>query len=55
MKVAIVHDYLISFGGAERVLIALHEIYPEAPIYVLVNSKEKDGMFADKFKNTKNI
>jgi len=53
MKVAIVHDYLISFGGAERVLIALHEIYPEAPIYVLVNSKEKDGMFADKFKNTK--
>jgi glycosyltransferase involved in cell wall biosynthesis len=53
MKVAIVHDYLISFGGAERVLLALHEIYPDAPIYVLIDRKEKLGFFADKFKNIK--
>jgi glycosyltransferase involved in cell wall biosynthesis len=33
MKVALVHDYLKEYGGAERVLEALHEIWPEAPIY----------------------
>jgi glycosyltransferase involved in cell wall biosynthesis len=32
LKVAIVHDWLIG-GGAERVVQALHEIYPDAPIY----------------------
>ncbi len=34
MKIALVHDYLREYGGAERVLEALHEIYPEAPVYV---------------------
>jgi glycosyltransferase involved in cell wall biosynthesis len=33
MKIALVHDYLKEYGGAERVLEALHEIWPEAPIY----------------------
>jgi len=33
MKVALVHDYLSSYGGAERVLEALHELFPQAPIY----------------------
>ncbi|MBU2632344.1 glycosyltransferase family 4 protein, partial [Patescibacteria group bacterium] len=33
MKIAIVHDYIKEFGGAERVLKALCEIYPDAPIY----------------------
>ncbi|MCU0641639.1 MAG: glycosyltransferase [Candidatus Margulisbacteria bacterium] len=33
MRVAIVHDYLVQFGGAERVVAALHELYPDAPIY----------------------
>jgi glycosyltransferase involved in cell wall biosynthesis len=33
MKVALVHDYLKEIGGAERVLMALKEIYPEATIY----------------------
>jgi len=32
MKVAIVHDWLVG-GGAERVVQALHEMYPDAPIY----------------------
>lgn len=35
MKVALVHDYLIQDGGAERTVLALHELYPEAPIYTL--------------------
>ena len=33
MKIALVHDYLITYGGAERVLEALHKIWPEAPVY----------------------
>lgn len=33
MKVALVHDYLGEFGGAERVLLALSEVWPKAPIY----------------------
>lgn len=32
LKIAIVHDWLIA-GGAEQVVAALHEMYPEAPIY----------------------
>lgn len=33
MKIALVHDYIKEFGGAERVLMTLHEMFPEAPIY----------------------
>jgi glycosyltransferase involved in cell wall biosynthesis len=54
-KIAIVHDYLIDFGGAERVLLALHEIYPNAPIYVSVYRKSRLGKFAEKFKGARII
>ena len=33
MKVAFVHDQLNEFGGAERVLLAISELWPTAPIY----------------------
>ncbi len=33
MRVALVHDYLNQMGGAENVLLTLHEIFPGAPIY----------------------
>lgn len=36
MKVAITTDWLNSFGGAERVLVELHGMFPEAPIYTSV-------------------
>ncbi len=36
MKVAFVHDWLNQYGGAEQVLSALHELYPEAPIYTSI-------------------
>lgn len=36
MRVALVHDYLTHFGGAERVLMALMELFPNAPVYTLV-------------------
>ncbi|HNT30116.1 MAG TPA: glycosyltransferase [bacterium] len=35
MKVALVHDYLNQWGGAEEVLLAFHELFPDAPIYTL--------------------
>ena len=33
MKVAIVCDWLTNVGGAEKVLLAIHRLYPNAPIY----------------------
>lgn len=33
LRVALVHDYLGEFGGSERVLAVLAEMFPEAPIY----------------------
>lgn len=41
MKVALVHDYLNQMGGAERVVIALHEIFPDAPIYTSIYDPER--------------
>lgn len=38
-RVAIVHDWLVG-GGAERVVQALHELYPDAPIYTSYATKE---------------
>ncbi len=51
MKVAITHDYLIDFGGAERVLLALHEMYPRATICVSILNKQGLGEHWDKFKD----
>ena len=39
MKVAIVHDWLVG-GGAEKVTLELHKLYPEAPIYTSYCSPE---------------
>jgi len=36
LRVALVHDYLVEYGGAERVLECFAAIFPEAPIYTLV-------------------
>lgn len=35
-RVAFVHDYLNQYGGAERVLEALHDLYPHAPVYTSI-------------------
>lgn len=35
-KIALVYDRVNKFGGAERVLSALHELYPQAPLYTSV-------------------
>ena len=49
MKIAFVHDYLVQYGGAERVLECLTEIYPYAPVYtILYNKDAMHGVFEDK-------
>src|SRR3989344_2723926 len=50
MKIAIVHDFLKEFGGAERVVEVLHEIYPDAPIYTAFVDYEGLGPHADRIK-----
>jgi glycosyltransferase involved in cell wall biosynthesis len=53
LKVALVHDYLNQFGGAERVLETLSEIFPEAPIYTLFyDEKLTDGHFKNRLIKT---
>lgn len=34
LRVALVHDWLVTLGGADRVLLALHELFPHAPVHV---------------------
>ncbi|MDI6840325.1 MAG: glycosyltransferase [bacterium] len=41
MKLAIIHDYLNQYGGAERVLEAAHEIWPDAPVYTILYELKK--------------
>ena len=40
MRVALVHDYLIQAGGAERVVAALHRLFPEAPVFTTIADPE---------------
>ena len=48
-KIALVHDYLVQCGGAERVLECFSELFPYAPIYTLVYDKEAmHGLFEGK-------
>lgn len=48
MKIALVYDRVTKWGGAERVLLALHEIWPDAPLYTAVYDKKRAG-WADVF------
>lgn len=49
MKVALVYDRVNKFGGAERLLMSLKEIFPEAPIFTLVHNP-KTAKWASEFK-----
>lgn len=40
-RVALVYDWVDKWGGAEQVLLALHEIFPAAPLYTLVYQPDK--------------
>jgi glycosyltransferase involved in cell wall biosynthesis len=43
MRIALVHEYLNQFGGAERMLLNLSAIFPDAPIYTLFYDKKSTG------------
>ncbi|OBY92284.1 glycosyl transferase family 1 [Pseudomonas sp. AU11447] len=38
MKIALVHDWLVTIGGAERVLGCILDIYPDADIYTIIDT-----------------
>ena len=42
-RIAIVHDWLVNYGGAERVVEELMKIYPDADIFTLVYDEKKMG------------
>ena len=43
-KVALVQDDLVQWGGAERILLGLSEIYPNAPIYTSVFDQDNQTL-----------
>ncbi len=48
-KVAIVHDFITQYGGGEKVVATLSEIWPDAPIYTSMYQPTKiDNLFKDK-------
>src|SRR3989344_9199116 len=47
MKIALTHDHLFQIGGAEKVLFALHQIFPASPVYTLIHNPETAGLFKD--------
>ena len=42
-KIAIVYDWIDKWGGVERVLLTLHEMFPEATFFTSYFDKEKAG------------
>ena len=51
MKVAFAHDYLREYGGAERVLEALLEIFPDAPVYTAYVNLDSMGANGKRLKS----
>lgn len=50
-KIALVHDYLREYGGAERVLEVLHELFPKAPVYTAFVDRQAMGKNWFRFAN----
>ena len=46
-KIAIVCDFLTTMGGAENVVLAMHEAFPDAPIYTSMYNEDKMPAFAE--------
>lgn len=47
LRVALVCDWLTNVGGAEKVLLAIHQMYPQAPIYTSKYDKKGIDWFLD--------
>ena len=46
-KIAIVADWLTTYGGAEKVVLTVHEMFPDAPIYTSQYSRKNLNWFDD--------
>lgn len=46
-KIAIVCDFLTMMGGAENVILAMHEAFPSAPIYTAIYNEDKLPLFKE--------
>jgi len=46
-KIAIIHDWLTNMGGAEPLVLEIHKLFPQAPIYTSVYYAEKMPAFKD--------
>ncbi len=51
MKIAIVHDFLREYGGAERVVEVMHDMWPEAPVYTSFVDWKRLGVHATRLKS----
>jgi len=51
MKIALVHDFLREYGGAERVVEVLHEMWPTAPLFTSFVDWESLGEQGKRFKD----
>lgn len=49
MKIALVHEWLVTYAGSEKVLSAMVEEFPEADIFCLIDSSK--GAYKDKFRH----
>ena len=49
-KVALFYDWLNQWGGAEKVLLDLIKLYPEAPVYTLIYDQKKTPWFPKETK-----
>ena len=47
LKVALVCDWLTNVGGAEKVLLQIHKMYPDAPIFTSKYNPRKIDWFLD--------
>jgi glycosyltransferase involved in cell wall biosynthesis len=45
-RIALVHHWLVSPGGAEKVLLKLHQMYPDAPIFTAAYLPQKFPEFS---------
>lgn len=53
MKIAIIHDWLYVYGGAERVLEQMLECFPDADIFSIIDSVPESQRFFIKNKKVK--
>jgi glycosyltransferase involved in cell wall biosynthesis len=54
-KVAIVHDFIEDYGGAEGVLEAICEIFPDAPIFTLLHNQKKSDKWNEEWIKSREI